>query len=68
MTLLDDRCQERIWEAANKHPGLMAVRNKGLVAVWTQGRPFDRLPLVRHIDEHFRTVRSIYGYELMVRR
>jgi len=68
MTLLGDRCQERIWEAANKHPGLMAVRNKNMVASQTQGRPFDHLPLVRHIDEHFRTVQSIDGYELMVRR
>ncbi len=68
MTLLDAPCQERIWEAANKYPGLMAVRNNPLAAFWAQGRPLDHLPLVRHIDEHFRTVRSIDGYELMVRR
>ena len=34
---------------------------------WSQGRSIDRCPLVRHINEQFRTVESISDYELMVR-
>lgn len=68
MFLLDDRCQELIWEAASKHRGLMTVRNRGLAKFWAKGRPLDRFPLVRHIDQNFQTVEIIDGYELMVRR
>ena len=68
MTLLDDRCQERVVEAASKYRGLMVVRNRILADWWVEGRPIRQLPLVRYIDEQFYTVKSIDGYELMMRR
>jgi hypothetical protein len=68
MFLLDDRCQERIWAAASKHRGLMAVSNARLARFWAQGRPFDHFPLVQHINEDFRVIDAVDEYNLMVRR
>jgi hypothetical protein len=68
MTLLDDRHQERIWDVARRHSGLMTVRNRAMASWWTQGRSIDQYPLVRDIDAEFRTVKLIGDYELMVRR
>jgi len=68
MTLLDDRHQERIWESAKGRSGLMVVRNQWLIRFWMQGQPLDGSPLVREINSHFRTVKSLGGYELMARQ
>lgn len=68
MTLLDDRQQKHIWEAAQGRPGLMVVRHQSLIHFWMQGRPIDGSPLAREIDAHFETVTVLGGYELMVRR
>jgi len=68
MTLLDDRHQQRIWEAAKGRSGLMVVRNRSMASWWAQGHPMDGSPLVREINAQFRTVKSLAGYELMVRR
>ena len=66
--LLDAQAQERIWRAANVHPGLMVVRNRRLIRSWVGGRSVDQLPLVRHIEENFKTVATYGSYELMARR
>lgn len=68
MFSLDEHSQQRIWDAASQHRGVMAVRNRRLAEIWTQGRPFDHLPLVRAINENFQTVKVIGRYELMMRR
>jgi hypothetical protein len=80
MTLFDDPCQEQIWAAANRHPGLMVVRCARAADFWARGQPIGQRPLVRHIEENFRTASveafttgseasgSRYEYELMVRR
>ena len=68
VVLLDSEAQERIWQAAQNRPGLMVVRNRRLIRSWVGGRSVEQLPLVRHIDENFRTVSAYGGYELMVRR
>jgi hypothetical protein len=68
MTLFDAASQERIWQAAQQHPGLVVVRNNKVVAFWMRGRPVNHLPLVQHIEENFTTASSQGGYELMVRR
>ena len=68
MLNLDDASQERIRDAADRHPGLVVVRNRQLIGDWTQGRRVDQRPLVRYIDERFAVVERIGGYELMKRR
>jgi hypothetical protein len=68
MTLLDEPCQEKIWQAAQSHPGLMVVRNQQLAAWWMQGRPFNQYALVHHIEDNFKTLSSRDGFELMIRR
>jgi hypothetical protein len=57
--------QERIWRAAQTRPGLMAVRNRGLIRRWVGGRSIAQLPLVRHIDENFVQVADYGGYEML---
>lgn len=68
VVLLDAEAQERIWQAAQRHSGVMAVRNRRLIRSWVGGRSVANLPLVRHIEEDFQTVTNINGYELMTRR
>lgn len=68
MTLFGDRDQEAIWDAAQKRPRLMAVRNQFLTGFWTQGQPTKALPLARHIKEDFITLTNIDGFEVMTRR
>ena len=68
VVLLDAQAQERIWQAAVRHPGLMVVRNRSLIRRWVRGRSVEGLPLVRHIEENFKTVAEHGGYELMTRR
>lgn len=68
IVLLDAPAQERIWRAAEAHPGLMVVRNRRLIRSWVRGRSVAQLPLVRHIEENFKTVATYGGYELMTRR
>jgi hypothetical protein len=65
MILLDAAEQERIWQAAQTHPGLMVVRNRRLIRSWVGGRSIAQLPLVRHIDENFVQVADYGGYEMM---
>jgi hypothetical protein len=66
--LLDAEAQERIWSAAQSRAGLMVVRNRRLIRSWVGGRSVAQLPLVRHIEENFKTVSNCGDYELMVRR
>ena len=68
MSLSDSRCQERIWQEAKQHQGLMVLRNKEMIHFWVNDRPIDNLPIVRHIENEFKTVYSDCGYELMIRR
>jgi hypothetical protein len=73
MGLLDDHCQERVWEAAISHSGLVVVRNTEAANLWRSGmnfdrRPFDEIPLVHNISTHFKAIHSIGDYEVMVRR
>ncbi len=68
MSLSDSRCQERIWQEAKKYQGLMVLRNKEMIHFWVNDRPIDNLPIVRHIENEFKTVYSDCGYELMIRR
>lgn len=72
MAILDDRCQEGIWDAARNRSGLMVVRNHGLAAMWGRhwpnAPPLENIPLVRHINDTFKTIETIGPYELMVRQ
>lgn len=68
VVLLDTEAQEKVWRAAQSHPGLMVLRNRRLIRSWVGGRPVAQLPLVRHIEENFKTAATYGGYELMVRR
>jgi len=68
MILLDGDEQERIWQAAQSHPGLMALRNRRLIRSWVAGRSIAQLPLVRHIDENFVEVANYGGYEMLRRK
>jgi hypothetical protein len=68
MMLLDDTAQERIWQAANKYPGLMVVKNRALIKFWMKGRSTDSLPLVRRINENFTPMLTNSGYEMLIRR
>ena len=68
IVLLDAHEQERIWQAAQSHPGLMVVKNRKWIRSWVGGRSVEQLPLVRHIDDNFKTVSECGGYELMIRR
>jgi len=65
--LLDAAAQERIWQAAQLHAGVMVVRNRSLIRSWVGGRSVANLPLVRQIEEHFQTVTNFDGYEIMAR-
>ena len=66
--LLDDRYQERVWNEAEKHQGLMVLRNREMIHFWLKDMPVDNLPLVRHIEEEFKIVYSSSGYELLIRK
>ena len=68
MTLLDHRHQAYVRDMANRYPGLVVVRNKGLIRMWAGDRPIDQEPLVRHLTDHFVVDEEIGEYELMKRR
>lgn len=68
LILLGPQEQERVWQAAQSHPGLMVVKNRKLIRRWVGGHSIEQLPLVRHIDDNFKPLSSYGGYELMIRR
>lgn len=69
MTLFDDERQAAIQQRLAQMPGpLCAVRHRGLVAFWAQGRDVSGEPLARYIDARFVTEFTVHGYEFMVER
>jgi hypothetical protein len=64
MTLIDERGQAAIWEAARQCPGLLVVRNWQLTDMWMQGQPVNTIPLARHIEEDFVTLTNFGCYEI----
>lgn len=69
MTLFDDDRQAEVRRRLALQPGpLCAVRHRGVIAFWAQGRDVSGTLLARYIDERFVTEFTVNGYEFMVER
>lgn len=76
MYLLDEDQQQRIVDAVRPVRRLCAVRNDALLRWWVKGPPPGRprsapppdRPLLRFINDDFRTVDQVGDYRIMVRR
>jgi hypothetical protein len=77
MDNLNDEQQSEVAAVLSRHPNACIVYNPDLVAFWNRGnRDLSRLPLVRYIFDHFKTVDEIgmvangtpSRYYLMVRK
>ncbi len=68
MFLFDSETQQRIVDRVRTSHNVCVIRNRPLAATWSFGRPVPQRPLIRFIDQEFKTVFSRDDYELMVRK
>jgi hypothetical protein len=68
MTLFDSRKQERIVDRLKQFPNTCAVRNQEMTQKWLRGQDIAGLPLVRFVNDEFRTMGSLGGYDFRIGR
>jgi hypothetical protein len=65
MYLFDTAQQQHVVSDVRDVPRLCAIRHDGILAFWEQGRPLPQEPLARFIENRFKPVFSVAGFEVM---
>jgi hypothetical protein len=68
MTLFTPARQQRMVDELQQFPNACALRCSWKSEDWLRGQDINTLPLVQYIDEDFRTLGQVLGYEFRVRR